>query len=91
MVSPSSQPTVLPFSHLYHLESCAQFVSDFIYYQPRRAFVSGEGLPDAAAPRLFSPTHTLATQIGNSLEMSHVLGTKNSKTQSGTYDDAHSY
>ena len=26
------KPTVVPYSHLYHVDTCAQFVADFIYY-----------------------------------------------------------
>ena len=30
------KPTVLPYSHLYDVDACAQFVADFIYYSADR-------------------------------------------------------
>ena len=30
------RPTVLPYSHLYNVDACAQFVADFIYYSADR-------------------------------------------------------
>ena len=32
----SYQPTVLPYSHLFDVDACAKFVSDFVYYNPDR-------------------------------------------------------
>ena len=56
------QPTILPYSHLFDLDHCAQFISDFLFYEPKPY----EGV-------LWSPTYVLATQIGNSLEISNIL------------------
>ena len=30
------KPTVLPYSHLFDVDACAKFVSDFVYYNPDR-------------------------------------------------------
>ena len=79
------QPTVLPYSHLFDLDECSRFVSDYLFYQ-----VSAEGFCRSQfdiptlfilsnlqtrgfSGKLWSPTHVLATQIGNSLEVSSVL------------------
>ena len=56
------QPTILQYSHLFDLERCAQFISDFLFYEPKEYHGT-----------LWSPTYVLATQIGNSLELSNVL------------------
>ena len=32
----SYQPPVLPYSHLFDVDACAKFVSDFVYYNPDR-------------------------------------------------------
>lgn len=60
---PPHQPTVLPYSHLFDVDACAKFVSDFIYYNPDRAYTN----------TLNSPSRLLNEQIGNSLEMSVLL------------------
>ena len=57
------KPTVLPYSHLFDVDACAKFVSDFIYYSADRAFTGS----------LNSPSRVLHEQMGNSLEMSTVL------------------
>ena len=57
------RPTVLPYSHLFDVDACAKFVSDFIYYSADRAFTGS----------LNSPSRVLQEQMGNSLEMSTVL------------------
>ena len=57
------RPTVLPYSHLFDVDACAKFVSDFIYYNPDREF----------GGRLNSPSRVLNEQIGNSIEMSLLL------------------
>ena len=56
------KPSVLPYSHLFDLDQCSNFISDYLFYQSRPF----KGM-------LWSPTHVLATQIGSSLDMSNVL------------------
>ena len=56
------KPSVLPYSHLFDLDQCSHFISDYLFYQ-NRPF---KGM-------LWSPSHVLATQIGNSLDMSNCL------------------
>ena len=48
------KPTVLPYAHLFDIDACAQFVSDYIFYTPSKPI---------AVPTLASPTYTLATQV----------------------------
>ena len=55
-------PSVLPYSHLFDLDQCSHFISDYLFYQSRPF----KGM-------LWSPTHVLATQVGSSLDMSNVL------------------
>ena len=52
----------MPYSHLFNLDECAKFISDFLFYEPK-----------AYNGMLWSPTYVLATQIGNSLEISNIL------------------
>eukprot|EP00093_Oithona_nana_P004408 04408.XXX_95632_92827_1 [CDS] Oithona nana genome sequencing. len=54
--------TILPYSHLFNLDEMSKFISDFLYYEVKEY----KGM-------LWSPTYVLATQIGNSLEISHIL------------------
>lgn len=56
------KPSVLPYSHLFDLEQCSHFISDYLFYQSRPF----KGM-------LWSPTHVLATQVGSSLDMSNAL------------------
>ena len=30
------KPTILPYSHLFGLEECAKFISDFLFYEPKQ-------------------------------------------------------
>ena len=52
----------MPYSHLFNLDEMSKFISDFLYYEAKEY----KGM-------LWSPTYVLATQIGNSLEISHIL------------------
>ena len=56
------KPSVLPYSHLFDLDKCSHFISDYLFYQSR----SFKGM-------LWSPSHVLATQVGNSLDISNCL------------------
>ena len=56
------KPTILPYSHLFSLDECAKFISDFLHYEPKKYTGS-----------LWSPTYVIATQIGNSWEISTIL------------------
>ncbi len=56
------RPTILPYAHLFGLDNCAKFISDFLFYEPKEY-----------TGMLWSPTYVLATQIGNSLELSNIL------------------
>ena len=62
LVSTFIKPSVLPYSHLFDLDQCSHFISDYLFYQSRPF----KGM-------LWSPTHVLATQVGSSLDMSNVL------------------
>ena len=68
------QPTVLPFAHLFNIDACASFVSDHIcHFSLSDADANALSIPSAAPPTVRSPTHTLATQKGNCVEVANVL------------------
>ena len=61
------RPTRLPYSELYDYDGCAQFLSDYIVYEP---LVEGpHGFPDAVC----SPQFTLNHQRGDCFDMSILL------------------
>lgn len=66
IVCTTLRPTQLPYKELYDMKGCAQFVADFIVYEP---------LEDPLHPPEFlpSPVSVLAWQAGDSFDMSVVL------------------
>ncbi|XP_071962166.1 dynein regulatory complex subunit 7-like [Antedon mediterranea] len=60
------QPTLLPFQELYNYDGCAEFVADYITFEPLDSPIE---LPRTVR----SPTTILETQQGNSFEMSTIL------------------
>lgn len=56
---------MLPFAHLFDIGKCAQFICDFIAYEPEPKLEERN--------QINSPTLTMICQVGNSLEMSHCL------------------
>ncbi|KAJ3320817.1 hypothetical protein HDV06_004828 [Boothiomyces sp. JEL0866] len=60
------RPTKLQFNEIYDYKSCAEFVADFIEYQPL--------IPSHELPKVLpSPTYTVALQSGNSFDMATLL------------------
>ncbi|XP_072168175.1 dynein regulatory complex subunit 7-like [Diadema setosum] len=60
------RPTTLPFQELYDYDGCAEFVADYITFEPLD--------PPVDLPKtLLSPTTVLRRQRGNSFEMSTLL------------------
>ncbi|XP_033625449.1 dynein regulatory complex subunit 7-like [Asterias rubens] len=60
------RPTQLPYNELYDYDGCAEFVSDYITFDP---LVPPIELPKA----MISPTRVLKTQRGNCFEISTLL------------------
>jgi dynein regulatory complex subunit 7 len=62
----SLRPSTLPFIKQYDIEQCAEFVADYITFQPLL-------FPCKIPDHLFSPSTTLSLRAGDSLEMANVL------------------
>ena len=70
------QPTVLPFAHLFNIDACASFVSDHLSHSPLSdadddvlAAPAASAAASSAPLTVRSPTHTMATQKGNCIEV----------------------
>ena len=62
------KPTVLPYSHLFDVDACAKFVSDFVYYNPDRweaMHCNGIELGNNIGIRIGVGTHFPSTQKGD--------------------------
>ncbi|OPJ78015.1 dynein regulatory complex subunit 7 [Patagioenas fasciata monilis] len=65
-VSTTVRPTLLPYTELYHWDSCASFVADYLIMEPLKS-------PTTPPSSLYSPTTILKYQRGNCFDFSVLL------------------
>jgi len=66
LVCTTLRPTLLPYKELYCWDGCAQFVSDYLSYEPLK-------VPNELPEVLPSPTEVLAKQSGNCFDFVTLL------------------
>ena len=73
------KPTVLPYSHLFDVDACAKFVSDFVYYNPDRseAIVLGKLYWYSHFPSIEIELETLFLGLSKEVSILHLAFCKN--------------